>query len=340
MPLPKFGGDAFEFPDEKEERLKKQSASKEADDELSIEIEDDTPPEDRGRKPMKEPVDDPTEDELASYDEKVQQRIKKFTRGYHDERRAKEEALRERQAAELFAKQILEENKRLQEQLSSGSKQFIETSKNAAEIGLEAAKKKFKEAYESGDADAIAEAQAEIAQATVKVTRAQDLRPIEIEEREFKPAAPAEEAPKIDRRTKRWMDENSDWWGKDDEMTMAAMGLDRKLQREYGADYVGTEEYFRDIDRTMRKRFPEFFDDKDSSNGEEDDQPRKKRSEPAYEEEPPRRAQKPATVVAPASRSTPPNRIRLKASEAAIARRLGVPLEEYAKQVAQLKRGE
>ena len=339
MPLPKFGGDDFEFPDEKEERLKKDADDK-ADEELSIEIEDDTPPEDRGRKPMKEPVEDPTEDELASYDEKVQQRIKKFTRGYHDERRAKEEALRERQAAELFAKQILEENKRLQEQLSSGSKQFIETSKNAADIELEAAKKKFKEAYETGDADAIAEAQAEIAQATLKVNRAQDLKPIEVEEREFRTAAPVQEPPKLDRRTNRWMDENSDWWGKDDEMTMAAMGIDRKLQREYGADYVGTEEYFRAIDRTMRKRFPEFFEEKDSSHEEEDDLPRQKRSEPAYEEEPPRRAQKPAAVVAPASRSTPPNRIRLKASEAAIARRLGVPLELYAKQVAQLKRGE
>ena len=123
-------------------------------------------------------------------------------------------------------------------------------------------------------------------------------------------------------------------------MTASAMGLDKKLQREYGADYIGSDEYFKTIDRTMRKRFPEFFSE-DRSDEEEVDQPPKKRSEPAYEgDEPPRRAAKPAAVVAPASRSTPPNRIRLKASEAAIARRLGVPLEEYAKQVAQLKRGE
>jgi len=108
-------------------------------------------------------------------------------------------------------------------------------------------------------------------------------------------------------------------------MTSAAMGLDRKLQREYGPDYIGTEDYFRTIDRTMRKRFPEHF-------GSDD--------EPAKEEEPPRRAAKPASVVAPAARSTPPNRIKLKASEAAIAKRLGVPIELYAKQVAQLKRGE
>ena len=119
-------------------------------------------------------------------------------------------------------------------------------------------------------------------------------------------------------------------------MTAAAMGLDKKLGKQYGADYVGTEEYFRTIDKTMRKRFPEFFAETQSQ--EDDEPPRQKRAEPADEDEPPRRASKPATVVAPASRSTPPSRIRLKASEAAIARRLGVPLEEYAKQVAKLDR--
>jgi hypothetical protein len=119
---------------------------------------------------------------------------------------------------------------------------------------------------------------------------------------------------------------------------MTAMGIDRKLQKEYGADYVGTEEYFQTIDKTMRKRFPEHFEDAQSY--EEDEPPPKKRtSEPADEDdEPPRRA-KSSTVVAPAARSTPPNRIRLKASEAATARRLGVPIEEYAKQVALLRRG-
>ena len=338
MATAKFGED-FEFPDEKEERLKKEAASDEGGENIEVEVEDDTPPADRGRKPMKEPVEDPTEEELASYDDKVQQRIKKFTRGYHDERRAKEEALREREAAETFARKMYEENKKLQEQLSSGSKQFIETSKNAADIELLAAKKKFKEAYESGDADLLTEAQSEIAEATLKVNRAKELKPIEVEEQEFK-AAPAEKAaPVLSRRTQKWLDANQDWWGKDEEMTAAAMGRDKKLQREYGPDYLGGEEYFKTIDRTMRKRFPEFFSE-DRSNEEDDDLPRKKRSEPADEDEPPRRATKSAAVVAPATRSTPPSRIRLKASEANTARRLGVPLEEYARQVALLNRGE
>jgi hypothetical protein len=334
MPLPKFEGDEFEFPDEKEAKEKKQAA---AEDDFSFEIEDDTPEEDRGRKAAP-PPEDPTEDELASYDEKVQSRIKKFTRGYHDERRAKEEALRERQAAEAYAKQILEENKRLQQQLATGSQAYIEQSKSTAEIELGAAKKKYKEAYEAGDVDALADAQAEIARATLKVEKAQGLKPIEVEEKDdFKPAAEESAQPKLAPRTQKWIETNSDWYGVDDEMTMTALGLDKKLARQYGPDYVGTKEYFDTIDKTMRKRFPEHFEDAQSH--EEDEDPPKRSSEPA-DEETPRRATKPANVVAPASRSTPPNRVRLKASEAAIARRLGVPLEQYAKQVALLRKGE
>ena len=325
--------DSYEFPDELE--AKKAAA----EDKIEIEIEDDTPPEDRGRKPMKEKIEDPTEEELASYDEKVQQRIKKFTRGYHDERRAKEQALREREATEAYARQIIEENKKLQQQLSSGSKVLIEQSQSSAQLELEAAKKKYKEAYEAADVDALAEAQAEIAKATLRMDRASGMKPIEVEEKEFTPAQP--EQPRLTPRTQKWIDRNSDWWGKDEEMTMAAMGIDKKLQREYGADYVGTEEYFKTIDKTMRKRFPEHFESEQSY--EEDEPPPKKRtSEPVDEDEdddPPRRATRITSPVAPATRSTPPSRIRLKASEAAQARRLGVPIEEYAKQVALLRKG-
>jgi hypothetical protein len=309
----------FEFPDEKEAK-----ASAKAEEKFEVEIEDDTPTQDRGRKPAP-PVDDPTDDELSSYDEKVQARIKKFTRGYHDERRAKEEALREREAAETFAKQVFAENKRLQQQLSTGSKAYIEQSQSSAENELTSAKKRYKEAYEAGDVDALTEAQAEIAAATLKIDKTRNMRPVEIEEREYTPtqnAAPQQQ--KLTPRAQKWADANQDWWGKDEEMTMTAMGVDRRLQKEYGADYVGTEEYFRTIDKTMRKRYPEQFEDAQS---EEPD-----------EESTPRRATK-ATVVAPAARSTSPNRIRLKTSEVNTARRLGVPLEEYARQVALLKRG-
>ena len=333
----KFEDDDFDFSDEKETKPAKAAAV--GDDKLNIEIEDDTPVEDRGRKPMKVPPEDVTDNELSSYDEKVQARIKKLGKGYHDERRAKEEALRERQAAEAYARQMLEENKKLQQQLASGSHAYIEQSKSTADIELSAAKKMFREAIEAGDIDAQADAQADIARATLKIEKAQNMKPIEVEDKDdYKPAQQAQDnQPRLSPRTAKWVQKNNSWWGVDEEMTLAATGLDKKLAREYGPEYVGTEEYFQTIDKTMRKRFPEHFEDAQSDE-EEYDPPPKKRSEPAYEDETPRRATKPSSVVAPATRSTPPNRIKLKASEAAIARRLGVPIDQYAKQVALLER--
>jgi hypothetical protein len=231
---------------------------------------------------------------------------------------------------------VFEENKRLQQQLATGSKANIETSKGAAQGELDAAKKRYRDAYEAGNADELVAAQEDIAKATLKIDKAEGLKPIEIEDREFKPVTqPAE--PKVSPKTKRWLETNSDWFGSDDEMTMAAMGLDKRLQREYGADYIGTDDYFKRIDSTMRKRFPEYFN---AQSHEEDDEPPKRSSEPA-DEETPRRAQKPSSSpVAPASRSTPPNRIKLKQSQVALARKLGITPEQYAKQVALLTRGE
>jgi len=326
--------DDFKFPHEEEEKSKGKPVDTE-DEGFEVEIEDDTPEPDRGRKPMKEPVEEPTEDELASYDEKVQQRIKKFTRGYHDERRAKEEALREREAAEKMTKQLWDQNRKLQEQVSLGSKAYIEQSKSSAEMEFENAKKKYKEAYESGDSDAVVEAQADVSRATLNLDKVQNMRPLQVEENDVQIQQRSTTAPTTD-RDNRWMSKNT-WFGTDPEMTASALGLHQKLAKEQGAGFIGSDDYYKRVDATMRRRFPEYYDDTQSY---EDDAPSKKASEPVYEDEPPRRATKPANVVAPASRSTPPNRIRLKASEAAIARRLGVPLEEYAKQVAQLRRGE
>jgi len=327
--------DDFKFPHEVEEEAKGKPVDTE-DDGFEVEIEDDTPEPDRGRKPMKEPIEEPTEDELASYDEKVQQRIKKFTRGYHDERRAKEEALREREAAEKLTKQLWDQNRKLQEQVSLGSKAYIEQSKSSAEMEFDNAKKRFKEAVESGDYDAQTEAQVEIAKATLNLDKVQNMRPLQVEENDVQIQQRSTNQPNVSQRDQRWMQKNT-WFGTDPEMTASALGLHQKLAKEHGAEFVGSDEYYKRVDATMRRRFPEYYDDTQS---DEDDAPSKKASEPVYEDEPPRRATKPANVVAPASRSTPPNRVKLKASEAAIARRLGVPIELYAKQVAQLRRGE
>lgn len=297
--------------------------TKNAKKEVEIEIEDDTPADDRGRKPMAEAPEEVAEDELASYDEKVQARIKKFTRGYHDERRAKEEAIREREAAEQFARQVYEENKRLQEQLASGSQKYVEQAKSVAETELESAKRKYKEAYEAGDPDLLAEAQAEISRATLKLDKAENMQPLQVREKEVQVAQNPAPANNLSERDKEWLAENT-WFGTDDEMTSTALGLHRKLIKEHGAQFVGTAKYYQQVDAVMRRRYPEQFGSDDTPD----------------EDEPPRRAQKPANVVAPATRSTPPDRVRLKASQASIAKRLGVPLELYAQKVAELRKGE
>jgi hypothetical protein len=198
------------------------------------------------------------------------------------------------------------------------------------------AKKRFKEAVESGDYDAQTEAQVEISRATLNLDKVQNMRPLQVEENDVQIQQRSTNQPSVTQKDQSWMQKNT-WFGTDPEMTASALGLHQKLAKEHGADFVGSDDYYKRVDATMRRRFPEYYDDAQSY---EDDAPSKKASEPAYEDEPPRRATKPANVVAPASRSTPPNRVKLKASEAAIARRLGVPIELYAKQVAQLRRGE
>lgn len=296
--------------------------TKNAKPEIEIEVEDDTPTEDRGRRPMAEPPEEVTDDELSSYDEKVQARIKKFTRGYHDERRAKEEAIREREAAESFARKVFEENKRLQEQLASGSELYVQQAKSVAEIELDSAKKKYKEAYEAGDPDLLAEAQAEISRATLKLDKAENMQPLQVPEKDVQLPQNSNLTPSMSERDREWFSANP-WFGPNDEMTATALGVHRRLIKDNGEQYVGTRKYYEQVDAIMRRRYPEYFGSDDTPD----------------EEEPPRRAQKPATVVAPATRSTPPDRIKLKASEVSTAKRLGVPLELYAQKVAELRKG-
>jgi hypothetical protein len=319
----------FEFPDEAgtkakpEEKVNKAAAD---DSEFDLEIVDDTPVQDRGRKPMDEPPEEVTDDELKTYDEKVQKRLKKFTKGYHDERRAKEEALRERQAAEEFARQVFEENKRLQQQLSEGSKIFIEQGKSAAQLELESAKKQYKDAYEQGDVDAVADAQAKIASATLKLDKAENLRPIEVQEKpEYSPQQRTQPA---NDRLQQWMSANP-WYGDESNedhtvMSATALGVHSALVKQYGQNYAGTDEYYQKLDSRLRNTFPDYF-----RSQEDQDDPEE---EPAQQAAP--RA-KPSTVVAPATRSTSPKKVKLSASQVAIAKRLGVPLELYAKKVAE-----
>jgi hypothetical protein len=224
---------------------------------------------------------------------------------------------------------MADEAKRLQSQLEEGTKVFIDQGKSAAQGKLEAAKRAFKDAYEAGDSDLLADAQARISQATIEIEKADSLRPLQT--KEFDVQIPSydvqeQQQPQVDPRTAQWLDENP-WYGDDDEMSASALGLHKKLEKQFGKQYIGSEEYFKTIDATMKRRFPEYF----GSAVEEDN---------SEEEEKPQARAKPASnVVAPATRSTAPSKVKLTKSQVAIAKKLGVPLELYAKKVAEQMKG-
>jgi hypothetical protein len=284
--------------------------------EVEIEVEDDTPEEDKGRKPSPPPKEI-TDEELENYSDKVKNRIKHFSKGYHDERRAKEEALREREALESYAKNLVEENTKLKGTVDKNQETLLAQAKQTVEVELATAKRQYKDAYESGDSDAIVEAQEAIATAKIRADRVANFKPAPLQPQET-PVQVPERSPKIprDERASIWAEENS-WFGSDDEMTAFALGLDSKLKKE-GVD-PQSDIYYEKINSRMRQVFPDQFDD-------------------GIEDEPESTQRKSSNVVAPATRSTAPNKIRLTQSQIAIAKKLGVPLETYAKQAAALMR--
>jgi hypothetical protein len=292
---------------------------------LEIEVEDDTPPEDRGRKPS-EPPKEVTDDELENYSEKVKSRIKHFSKGYHDERRAKEAALREREALEAYARQLVEENQKLKGSVDQSHNSLIQSAKKQVEGELAMAKAQYKQAYDSGDPDAILEAQTALNTAQIRMERVNGLKPRETVAQETSlqstsnPVQPQVSAPQPqverDEKAESWRDENP-WFGSDDEMTAFALGLHNKLTKD-GLD-PRSDEYYEKINSRMRQVFPDQFDD-------------------GIEDEPASTQRKSSNVVAPATRSTGPKKIRLTQSQIAIAKKLGVPLETYAKQAAELMR--
>lgn len=326
--------DTFQFPDEIEAQPEPEVEAKAAP-EVDIEIVDDTPEEDKNREPMDESkvlAADDEDDELLSYDKKVQKRIKKLTKGYHDIRREKDEAVKMREEALRVAQFLVEENKKIQATLHEGSKIYIEQGKGAAEAELSMAKKAYKEAYEAGDSDALVEAQLAISEATLKLDRAKTMQPIEPKEQEYNIPQITPEAPAQDPKLTKWLDAN-DWYGgetpEEDEMTGLAITIHNRLAREFGEKYVGTDEYYSKISDTIRKRFPDYFGaDEESEVKEVPKTPVKTRAKPA------------ASVVAPATRSVAPKKVQLTPTQVQIAKRLGVPLELYAKKVAEQMNGD
>jgi hypothetical protein len=315
----------FEFPDEIEEKQSRAGSkivtpaeeNNPAPKEADIEIVDDTPPADRGRKPMEEPPKEMSDDELAKYDESVKNRIKHFTKGYHEERRAKETAEREREEALRLAQSLVEENKKLKGSLSQGQKALLEQAKKVVANELDSAKRAYKEAYESGDSEALVTAQEALTAAKIKADRVQNFKPAPAEEENEQPVIrqPVAQRPQLDEKTLEWQNKNT-WFGQDDEMTSFALGFHNKLAKQ--GITPSSDEYYERIDKRMREVFPDSFES--VKNDKADDAvPRQKTS----------------NVVAPATRGTAPKKVVLTKSQVEIAKRLGVPLELYARKVAE-----
>jgi len=323
-----FEKESFKFPHEAEE-TKGKPLEATADD-VEIIIEDDTPPEDRGREPLptevvkKLEVADEDNEEL---DPKAQiERIKQYKKVWNDERRAKEAAERERQAAFEALDRLNKENKQLKAQYSAGEKTYIETVQNAADTTLAMAKREYKEALESGESDRIVEAQAVLSEATYKAQQAKQFKPSALQEEENDVQIPqSQQQPKVDAKTQSWLDENP-WYGAKKAMSSFAVGIHEELVDEYGPKVVGTDQYFKHIDKTMRKKFPEYFDTMEESS----------QAEPDLEPQTAPKA-KPSTVVAPATRSTSSKQVRLKQSQMAIIKKFGLTPEVYAREQQKLE---
>lgn len=293
-------------------------------DDMEIEIVDPTPKADRNRKPSA-PPEDVTDDELGQYSDKVKKRIQHFSKGYHDERRAKEQAMREREELERYVKSIMEENAQLKGSVNKSQSALVEQAKKAVEAEVADAKRKYKEAYEAGDAELLVAAQEALTTAKIRMDKVASIKvpPLQTKETEVKLPPNPQTAPQPvqqDERAQAWAKKNS-WFGDESspeslEMTAFALGLDTRLKRE-GID-PRSDEYYERIDARMRQVFPDAF------SGEE-----------VPSKAPQQR--KASSVVAPATRSTAPKKVTLSPSAQAIAKRLGLTLEQYAEQVAKLE---
>jgi hypothetical protein len=268
---------------------------------------------------MTSPPQEPTDEELESYSKRDRNKIREFTKGYHEERRAKEAALREKEEAIRIAQAVFEENKRLKGTVNTSQSALLEQAKKVVAKELEEAKRKYKSAYESGDSDALVEAQEEMTSAKMKVERVNNFKPTPLQEPENVVQTPHLQAePKPDYKAENWRKQNS-WWGQDKEMTSFALGVHDKLVNDEGVDPQSDDYYLR-LNGRLRQVFPDKFE-----SGESDDS---KSHRPK------------SSVVASASRSVAPKKITLSQSEVNIAKRLGVPLEQYAREVAVLRRNQ
>jgi hypothetical protein len=294
-------------------------------DEIEVAIADDTPEQDRGREPLPEELVKELEaDELEDYSEKVKIRLKQMKKVWHDERRAKEAADRERQEAVTLAQRLVEENKKLKAKTSFSETALIASYKESAARQMKEAEAAYKEAFESGDSERVLEAQRELTSAQMRSAQMENYKdqPLQKTENEVNTQNQQESAPVVQRDNKAvaWQERNQ-WFGKNRLMTAMALGLHEELVEKHGSAYATTDEYYDRIDKTMRNKFPEEFTEETQTGGGK----------------PSRSANKPATVVAPASRSTAPKIVVLTETQVRLAKKFGITPEQYAREFVKLE---
>lgn len=282
--------------------------------EWDIEIEDDTPEEDRGREAMPQHiVQDLENDELDNYDAKTKEKIKQLRKVWHDERREKESAQREHQETLRLAQGLLNENRRVNGVITSGEREYAESVKTTAQLELDVAKRAVKDAYESGDSQGLVNAQERMNFANMKLVQAHNLQlgTLQTPENAVQHAQHRISQPQVQQanppsqKAIAWVERNSTWFQKDEEMTGAALGLNSKLLAEgYDAE---SDEFYNILDKTIRKRFSERFT-------------RAKNS----------------SVVAPSMRSSGAKKIKLSTTQMSLVKKLGITPQQYANELAKL----
>jgi hypothetical protein len=305
--MPDFEKNEFKFPDEvQEEKVDFDVQSEE--EKIEFEVEDDTPTKDRGREPApKELVEELENDELEDYSEKVKIKLKQLKRVWHDERRAKEAVEREREEAFNIAQRLLEENKSLKNRT-------VEYGKEAADRALAEARQQYKEAYEAGDSERLIDAQERLTEAKFRLqNQAAEENALQQPEVDVQMQ---QQPPVRDTKVLAWQQRNP-WFGQDEEMTSLALGLHEKLKRS-GVS-VGSDEYYERIDSTMKKRFPENFEDVQEEKTVET------------------RTTKLSNVVAPATRTTGSKKIKLSNTQMATIKKLGITPEQYVREVLKME---
>ena len=254
-------------------------------------------------------------DELNQYKSEKDEEYTQLKRQLEEERAIRLQVQQEQEETIRYAQAASEENRRLQNVLQQGSSLYADTVKSKLDTEMVSAQKAYKEAYEGGDSDGMIQAQlkmAEIVSEKKELTRTPPLQRAETavyNQPVQQEVASSPSVPRPDPKAEAWYDRNKNWFGADDEMTAVAYAVDKKLMRE-GVD-PRTDDYYRRMDERLRELFPDRFEDT--------------RQQPVRQQ---------STVVAPASRSASPKTVKIPPGGAAVARKLGVPLEEYARQWA------